>query len=128
METMDTSTTQPANADARQTTLSLLLGIVVWFLHQNIVYGVASLTCRWGWLTFNIAGVRALPVVEALITLVALLLLLRLFYLPWRIWRKYQSEKPPDNPRLLQDTEKDGPPLLAFVAMLTNSLFCLFVL
>jgi hypothetical protein len=55
------------------------------------------------------------------------LLLITIFY-PWRDWRRFQTEKPPANPNLLHDTEKDRRPLIAFVTMLLNSLLFLFVI
>jgi hypothetical protein len=118
----------PLSAKERPTWLSLLLGSAIWFLHLNLVYGLASLACKWDWFPFTFAGLPALLVFEALITLVALLLMLVVIYLPWRDWRRYQSGPPADNPRLLHDTEKDRRPLVAFITMLLNSLLFLFVI
>src|ERR1051325_9958692 len=112
----------------QQTNWSLILGITVWFVYLSLFYGVNSLACVWGWFAFTIAGIRGLPAVEALVTIVVLLLMLVLIYLPWRNWRSYQTEKPAHNPGLLRDTEKDRRPLAAAMAMLLNSLFCVFIL
>src|SRR5258708_6040463 len=118
---------QIAKLDEQHTRWSLFLGILIWFLHLSVNNALISLTCEWNWLSFTIAGIPALKLVEAVITVVALLLLARLIIVPWRNWRRFQTEKPADNPRLLQDTEKDRRPLVAFVALLLNSLFFLFV-
>ena len=125
---MGITATPPTKTDERQTGLSLLLGMTVWFLHENTAYALASLSCQLGWLSFQIGGLSGLQFVEIVITLIAMLLLLITIYLPWRAWRRFQSEKPTDNPHLLQDTEKDRRPLIAFVTMLLNSLFCIFVI
>ena len=125
---MSVQKVQLSKADERQTTLSLYLGITVWFLHLNAVYALASVACKWGWLSFTVAGLPALELVLTIITFIALLLMLLMIYLPWRSWRKFQSEKPRDNPQMLQDTERDRRPLAAFIAMLLNSLFFLFII
>jgi hypothetical protein len=124
---MDISTSLPQHEE-RQTWRSLLFGILVWFLHQNIVYGLASLSCVWGRLSAKIGGMSTLQLVETLITLAAMLLMLYMIYLPWRDWRRFQSERPQDNPQLLEETEKDRRPLVAFITMLMNSFFLLFIL
>ena len=124
---MNAPTTQITRSDERQTWLALLLGVVIWFLHQNAVYALNSVSCVWGWFTFTIAGVGGLVFVEAIITLIAMALMLIMLYLPWRNWRRFQTDKPSDNPHLLQDTENDRRPLLAFVVMLLNGFFLLFI-
>ncbi len=107
---------------------SLVLGITLWFIDLNTVYALPSLACEWNWFPFTVAGIPALVFVEAIITLIAGLLMLLLIYLPWRNWRRFQTATPRDNPQMLQDTEKDRRPLMAFVAMLANSFFLLFML
>ncbi len=107
---------------------SLVLGITLWFVDLNTVYALPSLACEWNWLAFMILGIPGLVFVEAAITLVSMLLMLVMIYLPWRNWRAFQTEKPTDNPQLLQDTERDRRPLMAFVAMLANSFFLLFMI
>ena len=124
----ETATGPAAQHDERPTWNSLLLGAAVWFLHLNIVYGLASLACKWGWLSFEVAGISGLQWVEIILTLIAVPLMLLTIYFPWRDWRSYQSQKPADNPRLLHDTEKDRRPMLAFITLLLNSLFLLFVI
>lgn len=111
-----------------QTKVSLLLGILIWFLHLNVVYGLASLACKWGWFSATAGGISGLQLVETIITLIAMLLMLVTIYLPWRHWRSFQTEKPAKNPHLLRDTEKDQRSLLAFIIAMTNSLFLLFVI
>ena len=125
---MNVQTTQKAQSGERQTKLSLLLGMVIWFLHLNTLDALDSLACKWDWLSFTIAGIPGLQVVQAFITLIAMLLMLVTIYLPWRDWRRYQTEKPAKNPRMLQDTEEDPRPLIAFIAMLLNSAFVLFII
>jgi uncharacterized membrane protein len=125
---MDVLKKRLAHDEEWQTKVSLLLGILIWFLHLNVVYGLASLACKWGWFSATGGGISGLQLVETIITLIAMLLILITIYLPWRHWRSFQTEKPPKNPHMLQDTEKDRRPLLAFVTALTNSLFLLFVI
>jgi hypothetical protein len=115
-------------SEERPTWKSLFWGTVIWFLHLNIAYGLASLSCVWGRLNARIGGISMLQLVETMITILALLLMLLLIYLPWRDWRRFQSERPRDNPQLLEDTEKDRRPLVAFVTMLLNCFYLLFII
>src|SRR5437867_6478158 len=103
---MSVQKVQLSKSDERQTTLSLYLGITVWFVHLNAVYALASVSCKWRWLSFTVAGLPGLEFVQTIITVIAFLLMLLMIYLPWRNWRRFQSVKPTDNPRMLQDTEK----------------------
>lgn len=128
LDIMELPKIQLPEIDLRQTRWSLLGGITIWFLHLNLLNSLVSLSCRWDWFSFKIAGLSGLQFIEALITLVALVLMLILIYLPWLNWQHYQTGKPPDNPRMLQDTEQDRRPLAAFVTMLLNSLFFLFII
>jgi hypothetical protein len=125
---MDIQFNQPTQAEDRHMRRILLAGIGLWFLHQNIIYALSSISCTWGWFPFRLAGLTGLQVVETLITLTALALMLVLVYLPYRAWRSFQSEKPAENPHMLQDTEKDRRPLGAFIIMMLNSFFCVFMI
>lgn len=107
---------------------SLLIGIAVWFLHLNVVYGLASLSCVSGWLSFTLGDLSALQVIEIAISAISAMVMLILIYLPWREWRRFQSEKPTGNQQLLEETEKDRRPFLAFITMLLNGLFLLFMI
>jgi len=106
----------------------LVGGIALWFLHQNAIYSLSSVSCNWGWFPFRIGALTGLQIVETLITLAALALMLVLIVLPYRAWRRFQSERPADNPHLLQDTEKDRRPMQAFIIMMLNSFLGLFIL
>jgi hypothetical protein len=108
----------------RQTWQSLLAGIVIWFLHQNTVYALTSLACKWQWFPTPIAGIPGQRFFQIVVTLVAVPLLLVTIYLPWRNWRQFQT----DREHMLHDTEKDRRPLMAFVTMLLNALLLLFVI
>lgn len=125
---MDVPTKQTTPSDDRRTHRSLYAGIAVWFLHQNVIYALPSLSCKWGWFSNSIAGTTGLVVLEALLTLLAAAVMVYLISIPWRNWRKYQTEKPPENPNLIQDTEKDRRPLEAFIALALNCFFLLFIL
>ncbi len=128
MRTMDVLKTRQNKIDARLTALSLFLGITIWFLHLNTLNALTSVSCNWGWFSSSIAGMPGLRFVQLIITLVAIVLMLLFIYLPFRIWRRSLTEKPTDAPHLLQDTEKDRRPMIAFIAMLLNCLFFLFVI
>lgn len=114
--------------DERRTKRSLLFGVVLWFTHLNVTYGLGSLSCKWSWLSNEIAGIPGLLFVEAALTLAALVLMAYLIYLPWRDWRTYQSQPTASNPGMLSDTEKNRRPLLAFITMLLNGLFMVFII
>jgi hypothetical protein len=124
---MTTTVSQTENGQA-QTRRSLFFGIIIWFVHFNVVYNLASLACTWSWFSFSIAGMSGLQFVEMIITLATMLVMLFLIYLPWREWRGFQTEAPPANPHILEDTEKDHRSLVAFIVMLLNSLFFLFII
>lgn len=125
---MDLSSVPLSKSEERLTRWCLFLGITIWFIDLSTVYALPSLACQWGWFRFTIAGLPALVMIEAIITVIAMLLMSFMIYLPWRSWRKFQTEKPTANPQILQDTEKDRRSLLAFVAMLLNSFFFLFTI
>jgi len=114
--------------DLHQTRWNLTLGITIWFLYLNLVYGLTSVACRWGWFPFTIGGLSGLQFVDGIITLIALVPVVLLIYFAWDNWRQYQTDKSRDNPRMLQQTEQDRRPLGAFTAMLINSLLALFVI
>jgi hypothetical protein len=123
---MDVPTNQETREVSHKTRRYLLLGIAIWFVDLNVSYGLASVACKWGWLSFRIGGLTGLQVVEIVIALVAVALLLVVVYLPWRIWRSYQSEKPIENPHMLHDTEANSSSMAAFIPMAMNSFFALF--
>lgn len=125
---MDLSSVPLSKNEERLTRWCLFLGITIWFIDLNTVYALPSLSCQWGWFRYTIAGIPGLVMIEAIITFIAMLLLSFMIYLPWRNWRKFQTEKPTANPQILKDTEKDRRSLLAFVAMLLNSFFFLFTI
>lgn len=112
----------------QQTRWSMFLGILIWFLHLNILNSLTAISCKWGWFYFDIAGMPGLQFVEGLITLIAIVPIGVAIYLPWRMWRSFQDKKPIQNPELFKDTEEDRRSLMAFVAMLLNSLFLLFLI
>ncbi len=112
----------------RLTRLCLFLGIIIWFVDLNAVYSLPSLSCEWGWFGSTVAGISGLTIVEAIITLISGVLMAFMIYLPGKNWRKSQAGKPVDDSQILNDTEKDRSSLLAFVTMLVNSFFFLFVI
>lgn len=110
--------------DDRRTWQSLLFGLLVWFLHLNVVYPLTSLACHWGWFPFTIAGIPGLKVIQLLVTVAAALLLILMIIVPWRNWRPFWK----DDDALMRQTEADRRPLIGYVTMLLNALFLLFVL
>ncbi len=128
IDTMDVPKVPLSKANERLTRLSLILGITVWFIDLNTVYALPSVACNWSWFPFTIAGIPGLVVVEGIITLIDLLVMLYLIYLPWRNWRAFQAERLKNNPQMLNETEKDRRSLMAFVVMLVNSFFFLFII
>jgi hypothetical protein len=114
-------------AEERQTRLSLFLGIGIWFLHQNVLNAFTSLACTWNWFPFKIAGLPGLQFIELIISLAALAAMAYIIYLPWRNWNRFQTKTPPQNPQMLEQTEEDRRPLMAFVTMLLNVFFLVFI-
>src|SRR5512142_2755429 len=103
---------QTSRVDERQTWRSLLFGLVIWFLHQNLLYILTSNTCQWGWFPYRIAGMSGLHFFQLVITVVAAVLLAITIYRPWQIWRRFQTNRPTNNEHMLHDTEKDRRPLI----------------
>jgi hypothetical protein len=123
-----TSTPQPTHSPAlqhsdRQTILSLIAGTVIWFLHLNIVYPLTSVACKWEWFPFTDAGMTGLRTVQLVITFIAAVLIFVTIYLPWRSWRRFQT----DAQHIMSQTEKDRRPLLAFITMALNMFLLAFV-
>ncbi len=116
------------NPNEQQTLWSLVLGVTIWFVHLNLVYALVSISCKWGWFTFPVAGLSGLQFVEILISLITVLVMLFLIYLPWRQWRSFQKKEPATNPHLLDETEKHRRSLMAFIAMLLNGFFILYII
>ena len=115
--------TQPSEQQIRW---SLFLGILIWFLHLNIVNALISVSCKWGGLTVPVGATSGLQILGAIFTLITILALLFLIYLPWRSWRSFQTESPVQNPDLLRDTEAYRRPLMAFIAMMLNGFLILY--
>lgn len=120
--------TQVTQAEEQQTRKSLFLGILVWFLHLNILNALISVACKWGGPTFPVGGLSGLQFLELVITLITIALMVYFIYLPWRQWRSFQTRQPSKNPKMLQETEEDRPPLVAFIAMALNGFFALYIL
>ena len=112
----------------QQTQWSLFLGIIIWFLHLNIVNALISVSCKWGGLTAPIGGLSGLQFVEGIITLITVMLMLFFIYLPWRNWRSFQTEKPMTNPDMMHDTEEYRRSLMAFIVMMLNSFLVLYII
>jgi hypothetical protein len=121
---MNAPTPKITRDDGNQIFMSMVGGVLIWFLHLNVVYGLTSLACKWGWFPFKLAGLSGLAIVQLGITLIAAALILITVYLPWRKWRQYQLDKE----RLFQHTEGDRRPLIAFVSMGLNLFFLLFII
>src|SRR5215216_4563847 len=128
MELMNMPAVDLSKPSEQQTQWSLFLGILIWFLHLNIVNAIISVSCKWGGLTVSVGGLSALQIVSIIISLITLLLLLFFTYLPWRNWRSFQTEQPTQNPDLMHDTEIYRRPLMAFIAMLLNGFLSLYVI
>ncbi len=114
--------------DNRWTRWSLFVGIIIWFADLNTVYALPSLACTWNWFRFTVAGIPGLVFIEAVISLIAILLLLLMIRVSWQIWRKRQAARLTQASGILRDTEKDRHALMAFIALLANGFFLLFIL
>jgi len=128
MELISMPRAQLTKAEEQQTKISLFLGITIWFLHLNILNGLISVSCKWGGLTFPVGGLSGLQLLEVGITLITILAMVYFIYLPWRNWRSFQTEKPVDNPELIEDTEEKRQSLMAFIAMSLNAFLVLYML
>jgi hypothetical protein len=128
MELMNMPAIDLSKPTEQKTQWSLFLGILIWFLHLNIVNALISVSCKWGGLTFPVGGLSGLQILEVVISLITILLLLFLVYLPWRQWQTFQTEKPTNNPQLMENTEEKRQSLMAFIAMTLNAFLVLYVI
>lgn len=128
MEFIDMPRAKVTKAEEQQTRRSLFLGIAIWFLHLNILDALISISCKWGGPTFPVGKLSGLQLIEGILTLITVLAMLYLIYLPWQQWRSFQSETPPTNPEMLQETEEDRSPLMAFIAMALNGFLVLYII
>lgn len=112
-----------ARVDDRDTRRSLLVGFLAWFAHLNLVFPLTSLACKWGWFPHEILGMPGLKAVQVMLTIIAALVLAVTILSTWRIWRRFQT----DGAHAVENTQDDRRPLLAFVTMLLNGLFMLYV-
>jgi len=112
----------------KQTQWSLFLGILIWFLHLNIINALISVSCKWGGLTVPIGRWSGLQLVAVIITVILLAAMVFLIFLPWRNWRSFQTEPPPRNPDMLRDTEVYRRSMMAFITMGLNGFLALYIL
>ena len=112
----------------KQTQWSLFSGIIIWFLHLNIINALVSVSCKWGGLTAPAGALTWLQILSAAITLIAVLAMLFLVFLGWRNWQGFQTSTPPTNPDMLHDTEEYRRPLVAFISMALNSFLALYII
>jgi hypothetical protein len=106
----------------------LLLGILVWFLEQNLVYQGNSVACKWAWLTEPAGGLTKLQWLELGISVVALVILLYLVFRTWQAWRRTQGSRDERGRGMLTATQEDRGGFMAFVTMGVNMAFVLFSL
>ncbi len=106
----------------------LIWGPTLWLVDFLLLDSLNSVSCKWAFLTWPLAGLTAVQWLEVAISLVALALMAWMTYVPWRNWRELQHRKPVDNPHALSDTESDRGAFLAFLAMGLNVFFLLFVI
>jgi len=106
----------------------LMLGILVWFLHQNLVYQFNSVACKWAFLSRPAAGITVLQWVELVITLIAAAAMAYLIYRPWQAWRRIAARRPINDRQMIKRTEDDRDGFMAFVAMGLNIFLLLFVI
>lgn len=125
---MPAATTQLPQQNQKQTHRTLYLGPTLWIVDFLLLDGLNSVSCKWAFLTYPLAGLTAVQWLEIAITLAAMLVMAYLVYLPWRNWRRLQPRQPLENPHVLRDTERDRGAFLAFLTMGLNSFFFLFTL
>src|SRR5512142_3369331 len=122
------SKTRLPQQDQKQNHSALIWGATIWLVDFLLLDSLNSISCKWAFLTWPLAGLTAVQWLEIGISLVALALIAWTTYVPWRNWRALQPRKPVDNPRVLGDTERDRGAFLSFLAMGLNAFFMLFVI
>ncbi len=80
---------------ARDNALALIGGPLVWTLHFLVIYIFTAIACAQGFFHEQILGVRVVPLVGGIATLVAVLLIGYGIYVSFRRWRG----RPWDGPR-----------------------------
>ncbi len=122
------SKTRLPQQDQKQNHRTLIWGALIWLTDFLLLDALNSVSCKWAFLTWPLAGLAAVQWLEIAISLVALLLIAWMVYVPWHNWRALQKRKPADNPHVLADTERDRGAFLAFLSMGLNIFFLLFVI
>lgn len=125
---MPASTTRLPKTAQQTNHRALILSMLVWFTHLNLLYTLNNVSCKWAFLNFSLGGIAALQWLEVLISLIALAVIAYMTVLAWRNWRRLQSQPPADNPHMLRQTEEDRGAFLGFLALGINIFFLLFVI
>ena len=125
---MPASTTQLPKTEQQQNHRLLYLGMLTWFIHENLIYGLNNVSCKWAFLNNNVDGLAALQWLEIAIAVIALALIAWVLVLSWQNWRIVQTARPARSPDTLQRTEQDRGGFLAFLAIGLNFFALLFVL
>src|SRR5512138_1369620 len=125
---MPASTTQLPKTEQQQNHRLLVLGMLIWFIHENLIYGLNNVSCKWAFLNFNLGGLAALQWLEIAIAVIALALIAWVLSLSWHNWRTLQAQRLSNDPQLVERTEEDRGGFLAFLAVGLNFFSLLFVL
>ncbi len=125
---MQASKTRLPQENQKQNHSTLIWGVVIWLVDFLLLDSLNSVSCKWAFLTWPLAGLAAVQWLEVAISIVALLLIGYLIYLPWRNWRSLQKKKPAKNPKAMAETQRDRGAFLAFLSMGLNTFFLIFVI
>lgn len=104
--------------------LALIVGTVIVSAHFMVVYAASSLTCRWGWLPGKTVGIPSLQFFQMLVTFLAGVLIGGLIAITYRDWHSTQVDERGEE----SQQAAARLPLLAFITMLVNTSYLLFIL
>jgi hypothetical protein len=76
-----------ARAFERDSLFSLIAGPLVWTAHFLSLYLFTAIACAHGFFHDELLGIRVVPLVGGVITLLAVVLILDALILSWRRWR-----------------------------------------
>lgn len=76
-----------ARAFDRDSLFTLIVGPMVWVVHFLTVYITAAIACAHGFFHDELLGIRVVPLIGGVATLVALVLIVDALALSWRRWR-----------------------------------------
>jgi hypothetical protein len=110
-----------ARAFERDSLFSLIAGPLVWSVHFLSIYVFTALACARGFFHDEVLGIRLVPLVGSLLSLVAIALIVDALWLSWRRWRgDLADDQPPPAPSRDGDAMASRRQFMAYAGLLLS--------